>query len=91
MGVAQQYQIPVVSYAEVVFPQFYQLMKKLEEMDKISYSFREREWMQDGGIGLNVTEVVNASQYASAIFPFPHGCSRCLDQNIIPQFRQGKR
>ena len=91
MGVAQQYQIPVVSYAEVVFPQFYQLMKKLEEMDKISYSFREREWMQDGGIGLNVTEVVNASQYASAVFPFPHGCSQCLDQNIIPQFRQGKR
>ena len=90
MGVAQQYQIPVVSYAEVVFPQFYQLMRKLEDMDKMSYSFREEEWMNDGGIGLNVDEVVNASQYASAVLPYPHGCSPCLDQNIVSQFRQGK-
>jgi hypothetical protein len=73
MGVAQQYQIPVISYAEVMFPDYYRLMKKLEKMDESAFSFPDDQWMSDGGIGIDETKVVNASQYASAVLPFPHG------------------
>ena len=89
MGVAQQYSIPVISYAEAMFPGYYRLMRKLESMDAVSYSFPNAEWIKDGGVGIHPTNVVNASQYASAVFPFPHGCSPCRDDTIIQQFRHG--
>ncbi|KAL3797408.1 hypothetical protein HJC23_010534 [Cyclotella cryptica] len=89
MGIAQHYEIPVISYAEAMFPDFYRLIKKLETMDGETYSFLDDEWRIDGGIGVDSATVANASQYAAAVLPFPHGCSPCQSQYIIPQFRQG--
>eukprot|EP00970_Alexandrium_tamarense_P001662 scaffold202_cov202-Alexandrium_tamarense.AAC.3 len=88
MGVAQQYQIPVISYAETMYPDFYQLIHLLERMDDTSYSFNHNQWKMDGGVDLSDIEG-NTSQYAFAVLPFPHGCSPCQAQHIIPQFRQG--
>jgi hypothetical protein len=68
----------------------------LEGMDDVSYSFPKEMWMKDdGGGGIGIDErrkgvVNNASQYASAVLPYPHGCSPCQDQTIISQFRQGE-
>jgi hypothetical protein len=97
LGVAQQYGIPVVSYAETMFSEYYRLVRLLEGMDDTSYSFPKDMWMKDGGIGRILDEqmnrdgvVVNASQYASAALPYPHGCSPCQDWTIISQFRQGE-
>ena len=79
MGVATHYQIPVVSYAEALFPGFNELVRKLESIDPISYSFDESEqvFSKDN----NVT--------TSALFPYPHGCSPCQPQNILNSFRAG--
>lgn len=85
MGVAQQYQIPVVSYAEALFPGFWDLIHKLEEMDPRSYTFGEGQWLENGGLG-STTSVHNVS---SAVLPYPHGCSPCQPERIISQFRQG--
>lgn len=97
LGVAQQYGIPVVSYAETMFSEYYRLVRLLEGMDDTSYSFPKDMWMKDGGIGRILDEqmkrdgvVVNASQYASAVLPYPHGCSPCQNWTIISQFRQGE-
>ena len=89
MGIAQQYQIPVISYSEAMFPDYYLLIRKLGQMDKHTYSFPDDNWIVDGGVGIDPTAAVNVSQYAAAVLPFPHGCSPCQDQNIIPQFRGG--
>lgn len=96
LGVAQQYGIPVISYAEAMFSEYYRLIRMLEGMDDVSYSFPKEMWMKDdGGGGIGIDErrngvVNNASQYASAVLPYPHGCSPCQDQTIISQFRQGE-
>ncbi len=79
MGVATHYQIPVISYAETLFHGFTELIRKLERMDPISYSFPDAELSFDSGD--NVT--------SSALFPYPHGCSPCQNQDISLQFRQG--
>ena len=77
LGVAMHYEIPVVSYAEMMFGPFYDLIYRLEEMDGVSYSFPEDMWN-------------NASSTPpSAVLPYPHGCSACLSENIITQFRGG--
>ncbi len=80
MGVATHYQIPVISYAETLFHGFAELIRKLEKMDPISYSFLPSE-LVFGSKENNVT--------TSALFPYPHGCSPCQPQNIVSQFRHG--
>ncbi|KAL7539092.1 hypothetical protein ACHAXR_009021 [Thalassiosira sp. AJA248-18] len=80
MGVAQHYQIPVVSYAEAMFPSFWRLIHTLNEMDKKSFSFGKDQWLEKNGDNANIT---------SAVLPYPHGCSQCQPEHIIPQFRQG--
>ena len=89
MGIAQQYQIPVISYAEAMFHDYYRLMKRLGEMDEHTYSFPDSMWMEDGGLGIDPAKVSNETPIASAIFPFPHGCARCRQHHIEPQFRKG--
>ena len=89
MGIAQQYQIPVISYAEAMFPDYFRLMKRLEKMDNHTYSFADDQWMEDGGLGINPTKVSNDTPIASAILPFPHGCAKCRPHHIEPQFRKG--
>ena len=79
MGVATHYQIPVISYAETLFHGFVELIKRLERMDPISYSFPDAELSFDSGDNMT----------SSALFPYPHGCSPCQPQYIVPQFRQG--
>ena len=86
MGVAQAYQIPVVSYAEALFPSFWDLIHILEERDPISYSFQQKHWLPNGGIALDNTTNSNIS---SAVLPFPHGCSPCKEEHINKQFRNG--
>ncbi|KAL9179459.1 hypothetical protein ACHAXT_008749 [Thalassiosira profunda] len=51
MGVAQHYQIPVVSYAEAMFPDFFRLTHKLEEMEATTFSFGKDEWLENAGLG----------------------------------------
>ena len=79
MGVATHYQIPVISYAETLFQIFNELVRKLERIDPISYSFLPSDTMfsKDN----NVT--------TSALFPYPHGCSPCQPQHILNTFRAG--
>lgn len=91
MGIAQHYEIPVVSYAEAMFPDYFRLINTLEKMDRQTYSFLDDEWRMDGGIGIDLETVVNPSQYAAGVLPFPHGCSPCQPQFIVPQFRQGMK
>ncbi|KAL7437261.1 hypothetical protein ACHAXM_005547 [Skeletonema potamos] len=79
MGVATHYQIPVISYAETLFHGFAELIRKLERIDPISYTYPDAELSFDSGD--NVT--------SSAFFPYPHGCSPCQPQYILSQFRQG--
>jgi hypothetical protein len=89
MGVAQQYQIPVVSYAEAMFHDYYRLMERLRQMDDKTYSFPDDMWMADGGLGIDPTRVSSETPVDSAIFPFPHGCAKCRQNHIEPQFRKG--
>lgn len=79
MGVATHYQIPVVSYAESLFHGFSELIRKLEMIDPISYSFPAAE------ISFNSSDNVTSS----ALFPYPHGCSPCRPQYINSLFRPG--
>lgn len=64
-------------------------MKKLEQMDDHTYSFPDNMWMEDGGLGIDPATVSNETPIASAIFPFPHGCAKCRQHLIEPQFRKG--
>jgi len=83
MGIAQHYHIPVISYAEALFPHFWRLVERLEKMDKQSYSFEKNNWLPKAGIDTNHGNI------SSAVFPYPHGCSPCQLEHIIPQFRGG--
>jgi len=83
MGVAQHYHIPVISYAEALFPHFWRLVERLEKMDKQSYSFENNNWLPKAGLDTNYGNI------SSAVFPYPHGCSPCQLEHIIPQFRGG--
>jgi len=102
LGVAQHYQIPVISYSEAMFPDFFRLIHLLEGMNNesaingrlegtVTYSFKDEEWNLDNGLGNNMIAKngQNVTQYASALLPYPHGCSPCQPQHIIPQFRAG--
>lgn len=89
MGVAQQYQIPVISYAEAMFHDYFRLMERLRQMDEQTYSFTDDMWMADGGLGIDPAKVSNETPIDSAIFPFPHGCAKCRPHHIEPQFRGG--
>jgi len=83
MGIATHYHIPVISYAEALFPPFWRLVERLEQMDKQSYSFEKNNWLPKAGLD------VNHGNISSAVFPYPHGCSPCQLEHIIPQFRGG--
>ena len=83
LGVAQHYHIPVISYAEALFPDFRRLIDRLEKMDKQSFSFEKNDWLPKAGLD------VNHGNISSAVFPYPHGCSPCQLEHIIPQFRGG--
>jgi len=102
LGVAQHYQIPVISYSEAMFPDFFRLIHLLEGMNNesaingrlegtVTYSFKDEEWNLENGLGNNMIAKngQNVTQYASALLPYPHGCSPCQPQHIIPQFRAG--
>lgn len=86
-GVAQQYQIPIVSYAEALFPEFWRLTRMLEEMDRKTFSFEKDQWLENGGLG---TTIMNDANISSAVLPYPHGCSPCHAEHIVEQFRHGK-
>lgn len=81
IGVAQHYQIPVISYAEALFPLFWELSYALQKMDKTSLTFAKDQYLYElGGVNANIS---------SALFPYPHGCSPCQQQHIENQFRAG--
>lgn len=80
IGVAQHYQIPVISYAEALFPTFWELSHALQKMDKTSLTFAKDQYLPLGGVSANIS---------SAVFPYPHGCSPCQPQHIENQFRAG--
>jgi len=92
LGVAQHYQIPVISYSEAMFPDFFRLIHLLEGMNNesaingrlegtVTYSFKDEEWNLDNGLGNNMIAKngQNVTQYASALLPYPHGCSVLVD------------
>ena len=83
MGVAQHYDIPVISYASAMFPGFYRLKAELEKMDRNSFTFPQDRWLANGGLDHSSTNVT------SGVFSYPHGCSPCEAQHIIEQFRYG--
>mmetsp|Transcript_14631 Transcript_14631/g.35262 ORF Transcript_14631/g.35262 Transcript_14631/m.35262 type:complete len:537 (+) Transcript_14631:53-1663(+) len=85
MGVAQHYQIPVVSYSDALFPDFWNLIHTLEEMDRESFTFSKDQWLVTGGLSGNT----NSANISSAVFTYPHGCSPCQPEHIITQFRHG--
>ena len=82
MGVAQHYQVPVISYAEALFPDFWRLMHTLGEIDSESYTFGKDQWLENGGLK-------HKSNISSAILPYPHGCSPCQLEHIFPSFKHG--
>mmetsp|Transcript_21983 Transcript_21983/g.48923 ORF Transcript_21983/g.48923 Transcript_21983/m.48923 type:complete len:620 (+) Transcript_21983:193-2052(+) len=82
MGVAQHYDVPVISYAETMFPGFYRLKAELEKEDDKSYTFPQDRWLANGGLD-------QSSNVTSGVFSYPHGCSRCEAHHIIEQFRYG--
>ena len=86
LGVAQQYQIPVISYAEAMFPGFWRLVDTLQDMDEQSFTFEKDQWLLNGGLPGSQAKNANIS---SAVFKYPHGCSPCQAEHIINQFRQG--
>ncbi|CAB9531009.1 expressed unknown protein [Seminavis robusta] len=74
MGVAKHYQVPVISYAETFFPDFYRLMDKLKQHDQYSTA--------------TTIHNDNGKSVADPVLPYPHGCiPSCLDQFIDPPFR----
>jgi hypothetical protein len=83
LGVAQHYQIPVISYAEALFPTFWELSYALQKLDKMSLTFTKDQFLLPSGGG-----IVDAN-ISSAVFPYPHGCSPCQPQHIEKQFRAG--
>lgn len=93
MGVAQHYQIPVVSYAEALFPDFWRLIHALREMDDTSYTFPKDQLLlpnppssdENGYYGV----AGNNNVSSSTVLPYPHGCSPCVPEDIVPQFRSG--
>lgn len=76
MGVAQHYHVPVISYADVMFPSLIQLARQLEPYD---YSLPPDAQNIHGGS--------NTTTPPSSILPYPHGCTDCQAQHIVPQFR----
>jgi hypothetical protein len=82
---AQHYQIPVVSYAEVLFPDFFNLVHILQEMDKDSFTFPKDQLLLSGDLGSDL----NNANISSAVLPYPHGCAPCQLESITPQFRPG--
>ena len=80
-GVAHHYQIPVLSYAQAILPDFVQLAQLLQPYN---YSLPT--------ISSNSTDdaIPSADELPAlyeALPPFPHGCSPCRADDISLQFR----
>ena len=67
-----------------MFGPFYELIGRLEAMDDVSFTFSEDMWINN-----DANTTTTAAVPASAVLPYPHGCSPCQLDNIIPQFRGG--
>ena len=78
MGVAKHYQVPVISYAETLFPDFYRLTHQRKAHDYSTATITS-----DGSAITSTT----ASATADPVLPFPHGCVQCQDQHITESFR----
>jgi hypothetical protein len=94
MGVAKQYQIPVISYAETMFPDFDRLMQTLRPFDYSTQSIARTDnpQMDNDNNHQNRTDpetTTTTMTIPDPVLPYPHGCTPCLDQHIIPQFRSG--
>jgi hypothetical protein len=74
MGVAKHYQVPVISFAETVYPDFYRLMHHLQ---KYQYSTAT----------VNSENATTLTGTADPVFPYPHGCVKCQSEYIIESFR----
>jgi len=75
MGVAQHYQVPVISYADALWPDFYRLMETLRPTD----------------FSLPPPPLAGAKAVDNrdlSVFPYPHGCAPCQLEHIIPGFRK---
>jgi hypothetical protein len=83
----------VVSYAEALFPDFWRLIHALREMDDTSYTFPKDQLLlpnppssdENGYYGV----AGNNNVSSSTVLPYPHGCSPCVPEEIVPQFRSG--
>jgi hypothetical protein len=71
LGVAQHYNIPVISYADAMWPDLYRLIDTLKPYN---YSLPTRKFP-------SVANEINVQ------FPYPHGCAPCHAGNIIEAFR----
>jgi len=72
MGVAKHYQIPVISYAETVYPDFHRLMHRLRDHQYTTATLATTH---------------NLTGTADPVLPYPHGCVKCQSQNIVEEFR----
>ena len=71
IGVAKHYQVPVLSYAEMLYPDFYRLTHQLKDFDYSTATIVN----SDG------------STQPDPVLPFPHGCVKCEDRYITEAFR----
>lgn len=76
MGVAKHYQVPVISYAETLFPDFYRLADRLRQYQYSTATITTRS-----------TSTTTTTTIADPVLPFPHGCVPCQDQYITESFR----
>lgn len=81
MGIAKHYQVPVLSYAETFYPDFYRLMDTLREHD---YSTATLTTTTTSNSNSNTP---SSSFTADPVLPYPHGCVPCLYDYIDPAFR----
>lgn len=77
LGVAQHYQVPVLSYADTLWPDFYRLIDKLKPYN---YSLPPAVSISAG------TPQIMTDDFNS-VLPYPHGCAPCQAQHITKQFR----
>ena len=74
MAVAKHYEVPVISYAETFFPDFNRLLQALKPFNYSTAS-------------ISSSNNDNPTFHADPVLPYPHGCTPCLENYIIQQFR----
>jgi hypothetical protein len=80
VGVAQHYQVPVLSYGDALLPEYFRLVSLLNASDRYTVPLKRRSSntsMSDG----------NQTQLLTTILPFPYGCHDCQPQYIDEAFR----